>query len=360
MKNTKFFAFVAAFLMIMVAGIAVIGISDDSDATITGNYKVYYYNGTSWADATAQTYDLYQAIDAKKSELNFDIVADGSNLSGYNPNINYGTISSLGIITEENGVSTTNYTTNFTVFVFNNTTQQWVVAESALGWYRCYSDYAQYVTFPNSSWGAGSTAGAANVAICAGTFSTIPSGYSATIGLTQVTQNDSDFEYVFTLKDQYGTAYSTSGTQVLYYDAEWDSWENGEITTSMLQRDAGVKVKGYGSDVYLALRDAIKSTNLTAQEITWVYHDNDTPNDTSDDYYTFYSWIDEMLNVRTLGPTNGSDEGGNYSLYVYWSFNTPTDWMSYSPGYYSQIDGSLGGDVGGNFLYTYYLSKYYY
>ncbi len=353
MMNNKLFAFAAAILMVAVAGV-VVDVSDDSDATATGSYMVYFYNGTSWSSKSAATYDLYQAIDSAKSTLNFDITADGSQTAGYNPNMNYGTISQVtygGVTYSANDITT---------FVCSDTAGTWRIAEPALGWYRCFSDYAQYVTFPDSNWSAGASAGASNVAICIGSYQSIPAGASGMIGLTQVTQNDSDFEYVFNFKDQYGTAYSTSGTQMIYYDTNWNTWMTGNISTSMLQRSTGVDVKGYGSDVYLALKNAIKSSNLTAQEITWKLNNNGTPNDASDDYYTYYSWIGTMFNVTTIGPTYGSDAGGNYSLYVYWSFNTTNSWLSYSPGYYSQISGSLGGDEGSNFMYTYYLSKFYY
>jgi hypothetical protein len=337
--------------MVAVAG-AVVDVSDDSEATATGSYMVYFYNGTSWGSQSAATYDLYQAIVSAKADLNFDIIADGSQIAGYNPNMYYGTISHVTY----GGV--TYGTTGFTVFVYDNSTQTWSVAESALGWYRCFSDYAQYVTFPNSSWGAGNTAGAANVAICIGSYQTIPAGTSGMVGLTSAT--GSDYMYAFTLSVDSGAGTPTvaSGTMVWYKSGSY--WLYGALTANDLTDS--IIVRGYGSDAYLAFMNAVGRTsqNVVGQDITWLYHDNDTPDNLADDYYTYYSWFGDIFGLNTVGPVYGSDDGGDYSIYKYWEQNsTVVGWLSWSVGYYSTVSGSYhnGGD---DFSIHYLVSKYYY
>ncbi len=352
MKSVKMFAIAAAFMMVMAAGVVVLSASEESDAAVSNNYKVYYYNGTGWTSHLETAYNLYQAVNQAQTSLSYTIEADGNqtwefNSNGVNPSPTYGTISKV------------NNSNDFTVFVYDDFTTPsspvWKVAQPALGWYRCYTDYANNVYFPDSNWNPVVSAGAANVAICTGTHTSIPSGTTGMIPLT-TPATSSDYEYTFNIKDDTSTATVSQPKVVTYYDEDTEEWGTKTLVTSDLS--AGIKVKGYGSDVFMALINAIGSGNISTQSVTWKYFDKGTP-ETTDDYYQYYSWIDTLFNVTTLPPQYGSDAGGSYVIYTYWEFTTANDWPAFSPGYLSIIPGALVDNQGNAISYHYHASKWY-
>jgi len=385
MKTIKIFAIAAAVMMLAVAGIAIIDNSESSDALNqpTGAYNVYYYDGDAvsgyeWKVQPAATYDLFQAIDEAKTNLGFTMTADSSMTWGtgwdINPSITYGTIYTI------------NNSSDFTVFVYDNRDNQiahWDIAQSALGWYRCFEDYASSVTFPTAAYTSGATAGAANVAIVPFICNTMPNATKAGVdpqptdmqALTAVDRNSSAYEYTFHIADSMEMAIVAAGTEMTYWDENTSSWvteDDEEILEPLLAAsvyfddergrivaDGGIKVRGYGSDVYQAFCDAIGLANIYVQLITWMYHDQDTV-DTSDDYYTYYSWYDLIFGQGTDGPYYGTDGTGNYSMYIYWEAYTENDgYLSFCPGYYSKLNGALQQATTG-YDYTYLESIYYY
>lgn len=367
MKSMKMFAITVAFMMMAVAGIAVIDDSGSSDAlnAPTGAYNVYYYdgdavNGYEWKVQPAATYDLFQAIQEASSSLGFTYTADAAQTWGtqynMNPSPTYGTIYTI------------NNSSDFTIFVYDNrhsATAHWDVAQPALGWYRCFADYASSVYFPSAAYTFGATAGAANVAIVPGTYTSMPNATKAGadpqptgMQALKAIPETADYRYTFYIKDEIGTAIVAAGTYAEYYD-QTDGWVEGEIDSSMLTGDGGLRVRGYGSDVYQAFKDAIGLANLYVQLITWVYHDKGTP-ETTDDYYTYYSWYDLIFGQGTLGPYEGTDDIGNFTKYIYWEAETHAGYyLEYSPGYYSKLNGAMGV-AASSYDYTYLESIYHY
>lgn len=336
--NQKIMAVLMAALLVAVVGVVIVDDASDSDASVstTGSIKVSFKDtGGNWVSTTVSAFDVYQAVDSAKTTLGYTITITGENATWnkdeggyYNPDINYGAISQI------NGSS------NFTIFVYNNTASQWVTAKAPLGWYRPFADYAAAVTFDD-----GTCAGASNVAISMD--GSAPSGISA-ISLTAISTTD-NFIYAFTLKDNLNTVNVPSGTMVLIEDGPF--YDSHELTASDLQ--SGITIYGYGSDAYLALKNAISP--VIGGEKTF-----ELKGSSPYQYYQYYSWMDTIIGYGTQS-IYGSDDNGDYSQYLYWiqSGTNSNNGGDYTLGYYSKLSGAYN-DVDA-FTLTYDVTeKYYY
>ncbi|MBQ4411271.1 MAG: hypothetical protein II848_00470 [Candidatus Methanomethylophilus sp.] len=341
------FAWISAFLMVAVGCAVLVDAADDSaatcpsschcldpaDVTVTGSVNVYYYVNNQWDAVNVPAYDLKQAVDAASNTLGYSLTyATGANVwtDGSNPTVNYGEI------------ATVNSSATFTIFVYDNTSSQWIEAQTAIGWYRPFADYAA-TEFPD-----GSSAGAANIAIVPAAVSAIPAGTAtelAMVGLTQITQT-AEYRYCFHLQANITVPI---GVMVTVYDED-EGFTTVELNNTMLTN--GIVIYGYGSDGYQALKNALPG-QVVGQEVTFELHTN--PNNTT--YYTFYSWMDTVLGAGTI-----SEFGDNYSKYTYWASYTcghvtgGTDWLSYTFGYYSKLVGNYNPACG--FTYLYEVSLY--
>lgn len=305
--KTKAFAIMAAFMMLAVAGIAVVGVSDESDATSTGSVKVYYYDSTDqeWKSSTKVAYNLYEAIVDAISDLHYSVTIQGGNThwdSGYNPNKDYGLITQI------------NQSTNYKIYAYNNADEAWNdITNYPLGWFRPYEDY----TAVNVD---GHYAAYANVAIVTQNGQGVYYDYTTItgmIGLTSV-QTSSNM-YSFTLKDLTGTVEVPQGAVAKMPSGSTYTYQS--ITTQMLQ--SGVTVYGFGSDAYLALIDAV-GADLVGQMTAYAAHTG---------YYTYYSWMTSLYDAGTV-PLY--DEDDQIIGYQYWELrNTSNVALSWTMGYYS-------------------------
>lgn len=333
--NNKVISMMVAALLVIVAGAVMMDVASDSDATASGSVKVYYKGTGGWSDTTVSAFDLYQAVETAKTTLGYTITITGENSTWnkledgyYNPDKDYGTISQI------NGSS------DFTVYVYDDESSAWVVAKAPLGWYRPFEDYAQTVTFQD-----GTCAGASNVAIS--TDGTVPTATDV-IDFTSV-GTGADYRYAFTLKNNQNTINVPAGTNVKIKDGR--NYVTHELTTTELR--AGITIYGYGSDAYLALKDALSP--VTGGDYAFELVDMG-----SYQYYQYYSWMDEILNAGTQS-IYGSDSTGNFSQYIYWvqSGTGTTAGADYTLGYYSMLSGSYNNL--GAFTLTYDITeKYYY
>ncbi len=331
MKIERTIAVLVAVMMVSVIIVASQA-TEDYEATDTpmGDIKVQYYDGTTWTDKTVIAFDMYSAITAANdsnatNRLTYTLeFASGAtswkkNTSGYDePNENYGTL------TKVNG------STSFTVFVYNNADGSWTVANPALGWYRPFADYGSTAVFTTS----GPSAGASNIAIVVGSETTIPTGVGATITLSPITTNAA-YTYTFTLKDTLQTVSPTTWPTVTYYDDEDDVWISDSLTATLLAN--GVKIRGYGSDAYLALRNALGANQVDGQNEITLTHTN--PDGST--YLTYYSWLYTILGSGTVSTITDNPDGSKTSTYDYWASYTSTGgYLSFTLGYYSGFTGA--------------------
>lgn len=341
--KSKLMALAVATMLMMVA-VAILTDDSDVDASVstTGQVKVNYNTGSGWNSATVSAYNVYEAIAAVASDSTFSIETTNGSWSvspyGYaNPNENYGKLDKF------------NGSTTFYAHVYINTGEafSWQTAESSLGWYRPFQDYANTVTFPN-----GTSAGTANVALS--TVSGVPGSDITTIPLTQiVTSGDgaANYRYAFTIKDTLNEVSVPSPTLVK------DSPSQTTATHSLVNEDIRdgeeYTIYGYGSDAYLALKNAFTPDRVDGQNKTYELIVEPTYS-----YYKFYSWTETILGIGTQD-VSGTDAQGSYSQYKYWALRSNSIYLDFTLGFYSKLAGAPND--GDTFNLTYEISdKWYY
>lgn len=323
-------------VMMMATGVVVCETAPESDATANGTVMVNYYDGSSWDSVSYSAYNVYQAVnkyDVAKSNVSFTFASTQWATSG-NPTNDY------GLITAVDGSS------SFSVYVYNNSTQTWLPTTYGLGWYRPFADYAATATLPDGT----TTAGASNVAIVKG--STVPSMTSlTTIDLTEIEETD-DFRYSFFIRDL--TSMVTLSDSVSVTIQTPMGYGPGSLNNVNLH-NPGLTIYGYGSDAYLALKNALGSSNVIGQNTIWELHtvyeeDGVTVKYT---YYTYYSWMDTVLGVGT-DSASGVDPllGREWTTYWYWaSYTASGSYLSYTLGYYSGLSDSYNSETAFKYIY---------
>lgn len=312
MKCTKIMTFALIAVMIAAGGASVVGFQDsDADADSAQTIKVFYNaTGTeTWTSSGQNAYNVYLAIYGAMSSLGYTFETTASNTQWYvtsggysNPNMTYGKIDKI------------NDSETFTILGYDSSDSSWDdITSVALGWLRPYSDYSEVAVVGSSS------SVYSNIAIKMGNASTDAILSSDLIGLTTV-QNNSAYYYTFYLFDTSATIVVQDGTQVK------TSSGLQTLTASMLQ--SGITVCGYGSDAYLALKDAVGSA-LVGQMTSWVDQGS---------YYTYYSWMDTLFGTGTASETSGG-----VTTYHYWaSYDSSMDYLDWTLGYYSTVHFDTG------------------
>lgn len=335
MSNNKLCAVLAAFMMVAVAGVVVVQFTDDSDAAL-GTYdqkiNVYYWDGSQWQASTQGSYNLYQAINAAAGDSGLTpVTATGNSswVSGYDPNRSYGEITSFVKIENDEPVVITDYA----IKVWSGSA--WVdYTDVPLGWIRPHADYGATVTVPGAAFSA-----SANVAI-------VLNGQDATTlpttGLQplQTVAGNNNTLYTFTIHDDANELTFTDYKTVQVFDPVSATMSTTSFTATGIQGNNSVVAAGYGTDVYLALIDAL-GTNLVSDNIdastgkilAWVEHQVfNEQNVYQYSYYTYYSWM-----VSAFGA--GTDYDEDTGEYIYWGSYSGT-YLQFSFGYYSQLSGA--------------------
>lgn len=307
----KMIAAIAAVMMIVAIPIGLAADGADADTGVTGQYSVYAYDGSVWSSDIVDAYDAAQAVQA--SEM-------------WNAN----TDSMVAKYTDGDWV-TYNYTTygNITTFMgqTNTDARQWnvfiinadggiVAATDCLGSYKCFSDYDP----------AHRTA---NIILYYGSSSTLTqivaaqyNAYSDKVAESPITSvSDSEaFQVSFNLQITYsGVNASISGS---VYDV------NGNLVSDASLKASTVTVVGYGSDCYLALKDAVGSANFTGEDTVPGVE------------YNPYGWIGDMFGLGTV-QTGGTDTPSDWTddTYAYWCIYDSTGQLAdFVLGAYSPVD----------------------
>lgn len=342
--NQKLVVMFVATMLVAVTGAVLLQGASESEGSVatTGSVQVSYYTGaeSGWTSITVSAYDVYQAVNAAQASLNYTVTVTENAWNQYNPNGYWEPNEDYGTVTAVNGSS------SFNIYVYN-ASSGWVPAQAALGWYRPFTDYATTVSFDG-----GASAGASNVAIT--TAGSAPGSSDVTpIGPTSIASNAS-YRYAFTLKDDTASVNVPAGTSVTIKSGR--VYTTTTLTSTMLQN--GVTIYGYGSDAYLALKNALSASNVVGGDETFVLNYPGTDYE----YYSYYSWMGSILGSGTVPVTGTEDDGRTYTQYQYWvqnSVDTSLNGGLYTLGYYSILNGAYN-DVGA-FTMTYHLweQKYY-
>ncbi len=306
--NVKQIMAIALALCAVMGSFALIG-ADDSDAVSAGQTNVYIYDGSQWSDHTGMAgYNALQALQAtgKTIVADTDYILEKENEWGpyTEMNSNYGNVTSIGGVAED-GSNVWN------VFVYNN---GWSVGIDAIGFITPFSDGA---------------APSANVVLYYGADAeAVPAAVSNHVtsyaDLIDPVGNDA-YAVEFLLRVDTNDELSiVEGTTVEYYDTDEEEWVVKILEASDLAD--GITIRGYGSNAYAALKDAIGAGNISATEAPGAY----------------YGWMNSMFGLGTVSGAN----------YVYWVQNGVDEgvvnYLSFNLGAYSTLD-NVASDEGYDF-----------
>ena len=264
--------FLAAVLVASSAFI--VSQSDDSDAVSAGSMNIYIYDEGSWEEYPGMM--GYNALQALQS-TGLDIVADTDYIKDGTINSNYGNVSAIGDDAE------TDTKVWNTIYYHDGA---WAVGPDAIG----------FITpFLDRWWNS------ANVVLYYGwdKLTDVPSDvYTYFNGKTLadlIEPYTDDYAYDFYLKVEASgcTPVIAEGTEVLWFNEEIVDFEYVPLTGQMLTD--GVDIRGYGSNAYAALRDAVGGDNINNSSTfslfglsSWGQSENDT-------YWVQYTWEDQYL-----------------------------------------------------------------
>lgn len=323
--KAKVYAIMVAAL-IAVAGVVVFTSQSNADGindpVTNGKMTVNISYGGGWE--TPQIVDAYNgAIALDSATTSNDIDMDLYTISGGYVSINY----QYGAFTTINGIDPDGDDI-WNVYILN-ASGSWVIPADSLGWYKPFGDYdVNHRT--------------ANIALIYGTpaeAQTKISAFNPTVTSTIVPVSDivgnEYFKATFYVKVS-----QDSAVQAAIVAEQMSVSGYGNITPALINR--GVYVTGYGSDLYLALKNAFPNL-VSGQDLVPCQHNVG--------YDTVYSWISSFLGLYTVQvtgketPTVYTDDSWawwqEYASYsVDSNGNVSGSTSDFALGLYSTIDGA--------------------
>lgn len=286
----KYIAVIAAMMMLVAVPIGIAANDAYATTSVTGQYSVYAYNGEAWDSEIVSAYDAAQAVKASTMWNSGTDSMVPKYTSGDWVTYNYDT---YGNITTFMG-KTNSDTEQWNVFIMD-TAKNIVAAADCLGSYKCFSDYA-------------ADHRTANILLYYGPSSTTADDVFESYLVYETPVNESEITIVgtsaayavtFTLNIAYGGVTATINGNVTDV--------SGNTITDYALKTSTVTVVGYGSDCYIALKNAIGTTNITGTD--------DVPNEG----YNAYGWMGEMFGLGTV-QTAGTDTPSDWTddSYAYW------------------------------------------
>lgn len=307
----KMIAAIAAIMMIVAIPIGLAADGADADTGETGQYSVYAYDGSAWSSDIVDVYDAAQAVQASEMwNANTDSMV-AKYTEGDWVTYNYDSYGNINTFMGQTNTATEQWN----VFVIN-TNGSIVAAEDCLGSYKCFSDYDQDHRTANIILYYGINSMPAQIVAAQ------YNAYSDKVAESSITNvSDSEaFKVSFNLQITYsGVNASISGS---IYDV------NGNLVSDASLKASTVTVVGYGSDCYLALKDAVGSENFTGEDTV------------PGQGYNAYGWMGEMFGLGTV-QTGGTDTPSDWTddTYAYWCFYDSTGQLAdFVLGAYSPVD----------------------
>lgn len=292
--------------------------SDENTASTYGfNFWINYGDGSGWSGALAANgYNACTALQSYASSNNLALTIDSATYTvqyGYSYiNQNYGDVTALGGVTEN--------TTDMWNTIYYSASG-WAVGSDAIGYYKPFADYNEDYQTANIALYYG-TAAEAQAAI-----STLPTtGLRSVVPTTSIVGN-ADYAVSFYLRTN-----STAVTHAAAKGVVLSISDLPSVTGTTLE--AGQTIVGYGSDLYLALKNAV-GTNISAVE--------DVPGVDHGTYMTYYSWMNSLFGLSTVLVNDGGDDDWSNDIYAWW-----TQYTAYSD------DSNVANDVKSDFVLGYY------
>lgn len=301
----KMMAAIAALIMIVAVPIGIMANDSEATGSVTGTYSVYAFDGTSWSSDVVYTYDAAQAVMASSMWANGD-----SMVAKYTPGTwvtyNYTT---YGDITTFMGKTNGVEGKEWNVFIINNADDV-VEISSCLGSYKCFDDYSSAYRTANVILYYGPSNTSASV-VSAAFDEYIEQGSAVdTSVLTAVTSSDA-FKVTFTLDIKY------SGVEANVVGNVVDVNGNAINDSRLKSTDYTVTVVGYGSDCYIALKDAIGAGNISGIDTI------------PGGEYSAYGWMSDMFDLGTI-QIDGLDTPDDWTddSYAYWCIYDDADHLA--------------------------------
>lgn len=314
MNSEKVFSVLAAVMMVAVVG-AVVFTSEYSDADDTpvsnGTMTVNILTSVNgnWVTDTVAAYDGALALSRALANHQWSNDVD---TTMYSYPTQYVEIDySYGAFTTINGITNSGSSTWHTYYFNEN--DGWVPVTCTLGWYKPFGDYdINHRT--------------ANIAVVYGTDSAVsnimennaPDVVAEIVSVNDIVGNN-NFKVSFYIKVE------SSAYAMLVSQGKSINVTGSNVTVQQVLD--GVYVSGYGSDFYLALKNAF-GTLVNGQEVV-PYYDNG-------DYYTIYGWLNSFLGISSVWMNDGADSSDPYDDVWAW-------WQEY---YYYSVDPNTGNAVG--------------
>lgn len=296
-------------LAIPFAGIATD--ATDSTGNTTGTYTVFYNDGTGWGyQVVNDVFDGAQAVKETSVWQTGDVMV-GKNTGGTwaSPDTNYGDITTFMGKTETSEKI-------WNVFVYIN--NQWVAGSSNIGYYACFSDYyAEWKT--------------ANIALYYGASTTdVP----ASLNTASAENLSSITEIMYYDEDAEEYVYDESFAVTFFIKINVSDVTPSIATDGISVSDLfdGKTIVGYGSTVYLALKQALGSDVSGIDSLPGVYN-------STYQYWTYNGWIDTIFGL-------GTEQTAGMS--------TPTDWTDDTYVWWMILSGATGTGDATSFVLGYY------
>lgn len=304
---------IAVAAMFIVGAFIVTMDANDSEAVTAGSMNIYVYNGSAWADYTDLSgYNALQALQASgvaftaashyesTTSTTFsstDYVIQKSNDWGtYDEiNSNYGDIQAIDGVTETGAYV-------WSTFYYDGSS--WVTGPDAIGFIVPFSDgaisSANVVLYYNEG---------DDEEIIIDEIDTYMSEKQLKSAIDVTSSSVYAMEFYIEVEAAGYTPTVASSTIVEYKNGT--TWTTKTLEASDLI--SGITVRGYGSNAYAALKDAIGDTNVAGM----------------DTYGPYNGWITSIFGLTTV---TGTD-------YTYWVQNTSSGtYLSFNMGAYSTLE----------------------
>ena len=335
--KTKVWAF-ALVAMLTLAGVFVFSVSDESDATTTaGQLGVYVNYGVDsgdyslWNGGNASGYNAYMALAAYCAAQNKNLVADGN----YTISTSYTTINSAyGTVTSIGNYPAAGTANTWFGFYFSVDTNQWEPMDVAPGFYKPFSDYDIKTRAANVAFFCG-TADQATTAITHLPTSHNANGiaqyFSTPVVVSSSTVPATTFRIIPTAV--------TEGSPICqhYVDDDGESY---------------MTVVGYGSDAYLALKNAMDTLNVPCSHYTF-YSPTTLTTNNAVSLNENYSHMTKLFNLTE----SGSATAGWHYWSTYTGVGNNTTYCSLFLGFYA--NGGVSGYNSASYTLDYVFSPPY-
>lgn len=323
--NGKVYAIIMAAIMVAAVGVVLVDTTDsDADSnTSYGQFNIYVNYGSGWGTVgVADGYDACIALKDYASDNSLSISIDDATYTYswgyYNINTNYGDLTTLGQMTE-------NDNSKWNVIYYSTTGSGWTLGSSdALGYYKPFADYNTNFQTANIALYFGTVEGATSA------MNSLPTtGLKSVVPMTTIINNP-DFAVSFFIK--------IDGEGVLDDVFDIDGSQPSIASPLTITKNDllnGITITGYGSDIYLALKNAVGSSNISAVEAV--------PGQDNGSYITNYSWMNSLFGLSTVFVDDCGTDDWSDDIYAWW-----IQYTSYTD------DSNVQNDVKSDFVLGYY------